>query len=402
MRPFILCSEYFAPSVGGTQTVLRNLLSEFVEGEYFIVAGSQLRVGDYSVAGMTSRVIRMPIRSHIARKVFRKVSIGIADRLFGLLKIRRAKRIITRVAKTQNAFCIVGVIPGIEMAIAAFLASKKLKIPFYIYYVDTTMRYLGISKWNGFLLDSYERQWLIFARRVFVISESLAEDLRLRLKYPRPMIMRHCLPVSEFENTISLRTGRKPGDPSQALFAGHLKLFSKAKLFNVIVQAIEIVSKSKPVRLEILGMPTRESVTTLGIADSPLWTTAIVTREESLRRQKNADILIDVLDCSGDLAEIMKTAFPTKIVEYMVSGTPILFVAASDSFASAYLRKYDLACVVDSSDPDYIAEKIESLLCDQSLRRRLINNAFNTAKANHNAGAISKMFRKCLLNGIEN
>ena len=89
---------------------------------------------------------------------------------------------------------------------------------------------------------------------------------------------------------------------------------------------------------------------------------------------------------------MIRTALPGKTAEYMVSGTPILVHAPPYAYISRYAREAGWGYVVDSPDPDRLAEAIRRLLSDFSLRTRLTEAAYREASANLDLSLIAARY----------
>ncbi len=77
----------------------------------------------------------------------------------------------------------------------------------------------------------------------------------------------------------------------------------------------------------------------------------------------------------------VRTVFSTKLLEYMVSGRPILVFAPAGSFHAISARKGDWGYVVDEDSPEKIANAILKMLNDDNLCSKLVGNAFVEAKS---------------------
>ena len=93
---------------------------------------------------------------------------------------------------------------------------------------------------------------------------------------------------------------------------------------------------------------------------------------------------------------------PTKVPEYMASGTPILVFAHKTTALYKYAKETEWAYTVSDNNINSIAEAIERIYKDELLRKTLNKKAINIVKTNHDANIIRKKFKETLLIGIEN
>jgi glycosyltransferase involved in cell wall biosynthesis len=75
-----------------------------------------------------------------------------------------------------------------------------------------------------------------------------------------------------------------------------------------------------------------------------------------------------------------ETIFPTKTIEYLISGRPILAHTPPGAFLTRFLRDHDCALVVDTPDHAAVLAAVQRLLTDAPLRARLVRNALKAAE----------------------
>ena len=95
-------------------------------------------------------------------------------------------------------------------------------------------------------------------------------------------------------------------------------------------------------------------------------------------QRRAALLFLPLAFCSSNPTEI-RTVFPTKLLEYFVSGRPILVHAPADSWVSRAARAEGWGEVVDESYPLQLARAIDSLLADQPRQEALVAAAFKAA-----------------------
>ena len=78
--------------------------------------------------------------------------------------------------------------------------------------------------------------------------------------------------------------------------------------------------------------------------------------------------------------EEVRTVFSTKLLEYLLSGRPILIFAPSFSYHAISAKKNGWAYVVDKDDPKEIVKAVELLLENDKLCRSIVIKAFEEAQ----------------------
>lgn len=71
--------------------------------------------------------------------------------------------------------------------------------------------------------------------------------------------------------------------------------------------------------------------------------------------------------------------FPTKTIEYLFSGRPILAHTPPGCFLTEFLRAHACALVIDRADPEVVMEGVSRIVNDDELRASLVRNALVTA-----------------------
>jgi glycosyltransferase involved in cell wall biosynthesis len=96
---------------------------------------------------------------------------------------------------------------------------------------------------------------------------------------------------------------------------------------------------------------------------------------------KQADILFLPLAFASEYREIIRTAAPGKICEYLSARRPVLVHAPADSFTAWYFREHDCGVVADTNDPVELAHALERLIVDPELRNRVSDHAWDRAQS---------------------
>ena len=108
---------------------------------------------------------------------------------------------------------------------------------------------------------------------------------------------------------------------------------------------------------------------------------------------KSYSLLFLTLGFSNETIKYVKLSMPTKLTEYLASGTPILLYAPEDIALSEYLSKHD-AAVICSKESD-LQEVLEGIISDDSLLKKFVFNALKEVQK-HDAPVVRSKFRKVL------
>lgn len=88
------------------------------------------------------------------------------------------------------------------------------------------------------------------------------------------------------------------------------------------------------------------------------------------RAVRKADMGVVALGWNTPYPEEIHVCFPSKIIDYLAAGRPILAIVPQDCFVDAFVRETGCGVVVNSKDPDLIRTALAALR-DPGYRRRL-------------------------------
>jgi glycosyltransferase involved in cell wall biosynthesis len=106
------------------------------------------------------------------------------------------------------------------------------------------------------------------------------------------------------------------------------------------------------------------------------------------------DLLFLPLDFDESGMSYAKFSMPTKVSEYMISGTPILVYADKRTALAKYALKYGWACVVTESSEKVLTDALNKLFSNISLRKELAEKAKKIVIQNHDADIVRENFQK--------
>ena len=127
----------------------------------------------------------------------------------------------------------------------------------------------------------------------------------------------------------------------------------------------------------------RDYLATVGFVGDK-FTITILPRVELLVQLPHADmVLLPHGFVGGASADEIKTIFPTKVIEYLICGKPIIAHTPEGAFLTDFLRQHDCAYVVTEPSIEAVREAITRVATDEALRLRLVQNALRTAEMFH-------------------
>jgi glycosyltransferase involved in cell wall biosynthesis len=143
----------------------------------------------------------------------------------------------------------------------------------------------------------------------------------------------------------------------------------------------DAVSRIENVSLTLLSGTTHAYLQDLGmLRDGTRHET--IARDRLIHRLEEADVVVLPHGFTGSIsAEEYSTMFPTKTIEYLICGRPILAHTPPDCFLTRFLKQHQCALVVDTPDIEALIDAVERLRSDRELGANLVRHALRAAKS---------------------
>lgn len=303
--------------------------------------------------------------------------------------ITRARQIV-RICRNEKCRAILACSGDLADIPAGWVASRWLRVPFFIYLFDDF-----IFQWtrplHQWFVSKVEPTIMRSATKVIVPNEFLQETYERRYGITAQVI-HNPLEVIESESHNPLRS--KSNDEEIRIVYTGAVYHVNYDCFRNLLAALARLDRF-PINLHLYSAQDPEILTIEGIRGPVVWHPH-VSAEEARRLQQEADILFLPLSFKAEYAEIINTSAPGKMGEYMASGRPVLAHAPAESFVSWYFRQHQCGAIVDSPDASLLANAIERLLSDESFTVGVIQKALACAASDFNLGIEQRKFRSLL------
>lgn len=112
----------------------------------------------------------------------------------------------------------------------------------------------------------------------------------------------------------------------------------------------------------------------------------------------SADILLLANDFNKKANEFLKFSMPTKVTEYLISGTPILLYAPEDNAISKFFLENECGCCVTNHDHDELLKALNYLIQDKEFRAKISANALKIVKGKFDSKIIRSNFNDLIRN----
>ncbi len=267
--------------------------------------------------------------------------------------------------------------PEINFVIPAYQVAIKHKLPYYIHMHDLWQENYAPGTWKRKAADEWEEKIIRGAKRVLCMNQVQADHYRKKYNITNLSILPHTITPE------SIADGKKsivpPAMPDKTvLFVGTVSDMMNTDALRQFSKAVSLLPSD--IKVLFCSSATKETMAANNI-DVSRMEMKFVSRAEVQKLQSSAHILFAPLSHKQGAMDEVRTVFSTKLLEYMVSGRPILVFAPSDSFHAISAQKGGWGYVVDEDSPEKLADAILKMLEDEELCSGLVESAFREAQS---------------------
>ena len=305
----------------------------------------------------------------------RKYSSSMANRLLYYLEM--TLKMILFVLGDRNKYSNVFVTsPPIFIGLVGIIAKLRYKAKLLLDIRDLwpeSLKGVGVFN-NRFIIWTAARfETFLYktADTIIVNSPGFIEYISKKAKIDAETIK--YMPNSAASHELNLEE-EKGSDEFKVIYTGNLGLAQDVDFLTELCQRMH----EHRIKLNIVGYGYRKKELVQFIKKQKLNNITFVTpttRAECLRLNKEHDVGIVSLNDK----EVFDTVLPGKIVDYMITGLPI--VAAVSGYAKKMIEKHETGYVSEKRDIDEIIEYILFLKTHADIRKKLSLNCTNLIKA---------------------
>jgi len=355
----LLCTKSFPPVVGGSSFLLYELLRHWAKNSLYVIHG----INDPPITGTHN----LPFwRKQI--KVFynNKVTLKVQNRWPQIFLIL-IKRKIRQTIKQQKITHIYAHYPNAAFVVAAYLVAKEKSLPLTIYY--DILWDQGNDTPDSRLAKKYEKLIVNYAINRFAITEFALSHLENKHKLSFDLIP-HTANLEFIKN--SSNSEKEASIPKFHFAGGIYDNMNKDSLLR-IYQAICALFDDFELELCTNEIPSE-------FKGDKRVKQRYYTHEELILSQQSSDLLLLPQAFNSKVPEMIKNNFPTKTMEYVCSGTPILVHSPEDSYLTYVAKKHHFGLLIEEENISRLKEGILLILKNNSLKEELTKNAISFAK----------------------
>ena len=239
-------------------------------------------------------------------------------------------------------------------------------------YLVPACKLLGIKLINGMVVDSpvkrnisnkyYLRAKLTFPFSDLIIGNSEAGLLAYRAPKRKSIVIFNGFDFKRTNNLAGSDNIRKELNADSGYLVGMVASFSEKKDFPTFFKAAQILLKKRSdITFLAIGNRTDSDEAKSHISND------LIAHFRLLGRRSNPESYIDAMDIC--LLSTFTEGISNSIMEYMALGKPV--IATEGGGTKEIVEDMETGFLVDQSNPEQLAEKIEILLNDAGLRTEM-------------------------------
>jgi len=283
--------------------------------------------------------------------------------------IIRIKRKIISLIDYEQCKSIICVYPDDIFLISSMLAAKELNIPFYPYFHNTYYE----NKKGVFRFVSKKIQDYIInnSNWVFLISEGLKEYYQKQYPDVKFKVLLHSFNMAKATKYEGLPLNR---DKIIITFLGSLN-DSNIDSFNF---AVNVLRKRNDIVLTVISSMPKRYFEKIMLPCDNFIIKSNVSEDQLMGELRKSHFLLLPHGFNGKLNAIeYQTIFPTRTIQYLFSGVPILAILPCGCYLHRVLYNGNCAfCVVQESEDDLL-KIIDSNMNKKDAIDLVVNNAIN-------------------------
>jgi len=351
----LIISYSFPPCTGGASTLMYNLCKYLPQKSFQVITTDSdlaTRVGNYDAEYVLDcPTIRLPIRDYGLRAGIKFFFLSI---LKGLMLNKRGE-----------FSCLLAVYPYEWDLYAAYILAKLTRKPLIVYMHDL----FSETKKDARLYHI----WCWVERRIFssasaiIVTNERFRHYYLKRGVAKVIVLPSCVDLyKEDQNGISQNTSTRGGRKLRIVFTGMVYAANE----DAILCFLNTAEKVKNIEIIFATTSRKDYLENVNIG--------FVPKRECYELQRNADVLFLPLSFNCSYPEEIECAFPTKALEYLVAGKPILAIVPRGTFTEEFVKKNQIGIVVAELSRQKIAAAIEGLR-NRKTREVFSQNAFRAA-----------------------
>ena len=372
----LFISAFYPPENTGSSVVMNNFISSLdIKHVYGVVTcANSFRDKDDIVNGIS------------VHKIFNIQHLFNSRLLFFIRKFtfNYEKKKVINLIENEKITHVIGVYPDTDFLELSRSASEACGIKFYAYLHDTLVEGLSHKKYKN-IAKVIQQKIFDTSHKIFVMSEGMKHLYRDKYNV-------NTIPLlHSFSEDVEEKELNNEEVEKSIFWGGSIYAINKES-----VKRIHETCKNLDYTLTLSASNTPERLNVLGFENKNLKILPFLSREDyvtKLEKQKALLLSIDWPDESPVHKDELATIFPTKTIEYLISGRPILIHCPEEYFLAKFFKDNKCGIILKDRDPQKIKEEIEAVFNDKKKMKEMVSNAYKASKQFHISSVKSVFFK---------
>jgi hypothetical protein len=278
---------------------------------------------------------------------------------------------IISLVKKEKCNSIMCFYPDELYLLASSLAAKKLSIPIYPYFHN--LYYENKNGLSALVAKSIQKKIFYQSPFVYLISEGLLSELSP--KYPRIdfRVLTHATIIDE----ISTNHNKSVKQKIQVTFLGNINnsnIDAMSFLLNTLEQREDVV-------INLITATSKHVLKKENLLKNNVIIQSNFSDVEVIQKLRISNLLLLPHGLTGALCEAeYRSIFPTKTIQYLLSGSPILALLPHSCYLQDFLSKNQCAFCITNKNEQEIFSILNHVKKNSNEIERITNNAKKTVQ----------------------
>lgn len=365
-KNILFVTTFYPPNNTGTSVVMSNLIKELNQDTIYGVVtwANSYRDKDEVINGKP--VHKLFNFQYLFNPIFWFY--------IRLLTINREKRKVIKLIKREKITHVVGVYPDLDFLEIARSSAEICGVKFYAYLHDTLAEGLSHKRYKD-IAKNVQQKIFDTSYKILVMSEGM-KDL-----YQEKYNIKTTPVFHSFSEQVQEKELNNEHLENSIFWGGAIYAINKET-----VKRVHNACKTLDYTLTLSAANTNKKLDNLGFENRNLKILPFLSREEYITTVGNQKALLLSIDWPEETKvhpDELGTIFPTKTIEYLISGRPIIVHCPKDYFLAKFFNDNNCGIVITDRDTEKIATKIKIAMKDYNNLKEIVNNAYKASKQFH-------------------
>jgi glycosyltransferase involved in cell wall biosynthesis len=377
-KNILFVTTFYPPNNTGASVVMSNLIKELDQETVYgvVTCANSYKDKDETINGK------------IVHKLF-NFQYLFNPRLWFFVRrftFNSEKRKVIKLIKKQKITHVVGVYPDLDFLEIARSASEVCGIKFYAYLHDTLVEGLGHKRYKN-IAKIVQQKIFDTSHKIFVMSEGMRDLYKKKYNV-------ETIPVlHSFSEEVEEKEFNNSNTKKSIFWGGAIYSINKES-----VKRVHVTCKELDYTLVLSAANTSKELNNLGFDNENIKILPFLSREDYITTVGNQKALLLSIDWPEESAvhkDELGTIFPTKTIEYLISGRPIIVHCPEEYFLAKFFKKHKCGIVLTDRNPQLIKEQIEAVFSNKKILQEMVSNAYKASKQFH-ISSVKSVFETAL------